>query len=58
MVVSIPKIGYNKKFGKKMTKLWPFFITDVFITERKPINAQFSVLVMWVDPKWLFQFQK
>ena len=41
-----------------MTKLWHFFIDVVFITKRKPRNAQFSVLVMWVDPEWRFQFQK
>ena len=41
-----------------MTKLWPFFITVFFITERKPRNAQFFVLDTWVDPEWLFQFQK
>ena len=41
-----------------MTKLRPFFITVIFITERKPRNAQFSVLVVLVDPKWIFQFQK
>ena len=41
-----------------MTKLRPFFVTVVFITERKPKNAQFYVLVAWVDPEWLFQFQK
>ena len=41
-----------------MTKLRPFFITVVFITERKPRNAQFFVLVTLVDPERLFQFQK
>ena len=41
-----------------MTKLRPFFITVIFITERKSRNAQFSVMVMGVDPEWLFQFQK
>ena len=41
-----------------MTKLRPFCITVVFINERKPRNAQFYVLVTWVDPEWLFQFQK
>ena len=41
-----------------MTKLRPFFITVVFITERKHRNAQFFVLVTLVDPEWLFQFQK
>ena len=41
-----------------MTKLCPFFITAIFITERKPRNAQFFVLVTSVDPEWLFQFQK
>ena len=41
-----------------MTKLQPFVITIVFITERKPKNAQLSVLATWVDPEWLLQFQK
>ena len=41
-----------------MTKLWPFFITVIFITERKPRNAQFSVPITWVDLECHFQFQK
>ena len=41
-----------------MTKLRPFCITSTFITERKPINTQFSVMVAGAEPEWRFQFQK
>ena len=40
-----------------MTKLRPFCIIVIFITERNPINTQFSVLVVRLDPEWCFQFQ-
>ena len=41
-----------------MTKLRPFFITVIFVTERNPINTKFFVLVACLDPEWNLQFQK
>ena len=50
MVVPFPKIGIIKN-SVRNDHVTAFFITVSFITEKKPRNAQFYVLITWVDPE-------